>query len=277
MRRLRELAVQALRSDAGTTATDAPDGSAPNGNGTPLPRPVLDQNGVPVRPDIEKALSVVRRILSASDGDFSRRSFFFDAVCEYGTCFNDWNAMSQWLNVRNTSTFGLQQIPSEFADFTFHLSKLNIESAIEVGVYQGASSYFLAAILKRANPSAHYTMVDIADSLIGFDDFASILPLKKAIPSTSSDFRDQAFDFVFIDGDHSYVGAMRDYLNLGRRSKIAVAFHDIHGHEFDHLDGGTVRVWAEFRQANTHRMHILEFSHSLTPWMGIGLGVKDRE
>lgn len=77
-----------------------------------------------------------------------------------------------------------------------------------------------------------------------------------------------------IDGDHSFDGAQSDLLNLGLFATKLIAFHDIHGHEFDHLNGGVSRLWNEFRIAQREKMTVLEFSHHTRPWMGIGLGVR---
>jgi hypothetical protein len=223
---------------------------------------------------LDKSLAAIGKILNSTDEEFASRAFILDRVCEMGLGYNDWPLFAPWLNCRNPIEFGLQQIPSEFTDFCMAISKLGIETAVEVGVYHGASSYFIAAMLTRANRKLTYTMIDIADQLFHFEAFAKILPLRKAIPNTSLDFYGQSFDFVFIDGDHSFDGINRDWLNLGRFTNKAVAFHDINAHEFDHLAGGTVRFWKEFKTANARQMAIVEFAHSPEPWMGLGLAIK---
>ncbi len=77
------------------------------------------------------------------------------------------------------------------------------------------------------------------------------------------------FDFCFIDADHSYDGMMRDWENVGRYAKKVVAFHDIYGHEYDALNGGTVRGWQEIR--GTADGQIREYSRFPERWMGIGV------
>lgn len=226
---------------------------------------------------IEQSINSVQLILNSTDQEFESRKFFMDRFAEFGIAYNDWSLLSRYLNWKNNNSFGLLQIPSEFVDFAMFLSKKNIKTAVEVGVFRGASSYFLAAVLKRAQPEFVYDLIDIEDQLVEWEKFAAILPLRKHIPSTSFDHSRKEFDFVFIDGDHSYDGVLKDYLNLGRYARRCVAFHDIHGHEYDHLGGGTTRFWREFKESNSMEMAILEFSHSPTPWMGIGLGIRDFE
>ena len=56
-------------------------------------------------------------------------------------------------------------------------------------------------------------------------------------------------DFLFIDGDHSYEGVRRDFLDYGPlvRPGGLVAFHDILPHSAG-FAGGVPRYWAEIRE-----------------------------
>lgn len=224
--------------------------------------------------DVEKGLAVVDAILAASDAEFASRQFLLGKVLEFGVRRNPWKNMANWTRHQNASAFGLMQIPSEFADFLFHLSRLDIRTAVEIGVMSGASSYLICAVLQRANASVDYVMVDIQDNIIGYDAFAKRLNLRKLVPATSHKCIGQEYDFVFIDADHSYMGAKTDWLNVGRHARKAVAFHDIHAHEYDDKNGGIVRAWNEIKGALVEDHVVLEFAHSATRWMGIGLAIR---
>lgn len=227
--------------------------------------------------EVARAVEAVREVLASTDAEFGSRRFMLSKLKKLGLAYCDWHELARYTTWMNMGQFGVQQIPTEYIDFLMYVAKLGIKSAIEVGVWYGASSYFMAAVLQRANPDFKMTMVDSEDRLIGYPEFAAVLNLEKRVPATAEDCAGEVYDFVFIDGDHSYAGVQRDFLLLGRHARRAVAFHDVRGAEFDHLAGGTRRFWQEFVHNHCQDMAIVEFGHYETPWMGIGLAVKDSD
>ncbi len=232
-------------------------------------------NDASVQRDIEKALRVVRRILRCSDEEFHSRSFLLKSLAEYGIPLMSSDVFSPWLSAMNPSGFGALQFPTEFVDFLRVAAKLGIKSAVEIGAYRGGSAYFMAAVLQRANPEAALKLVDVQDKLVGFEEFVQVLNIEKAIPRSSDDLSGEVFDLVFIDGDHTYKGVIRDFANLGKYARKAVAFHDIHGHEFDNQEGGTVRAWCELKEQLRTTHAVYEFAHSGVRSLGIGLAVAE--
>jgi hypothetical protein len=215
----------------------------------------------------------VERILASSDEEFASRAFLLDCFLEYGIPIMSSDIFGPWITAMNPSGFGALQYPSEFIDFLRVLATLDIGNAVEIGSFRGGSSYFIAAVLQRANPKASLTLVDIEDHLISFELFAKKLNIQKCIPRSSDDLAGHIFDLVFIDGDHTFVGVMRDFCNLGKYARKAVAFHDIHAHEFDHDEGGTIRAWNEVKAHLRFTHTVYEFAHSVPRSLGIGLAV----
>lgn len=218
----------------------------------------------------QRQLKVISDLLSASDTEIKDYNWMYSKVIEYGIfCFDEehWNDLVPEFN---WAVYGLQQVPEEFARFCNMISDLYVETAAEVGVYRGRSAFFVCAILARKNPFLKYTMIDICDRIDDFDEFKKVLPqLEKCIPSTSDDYKGKAYDFVFIDADHSYDASINDFNNIGVNARKLVAFHDIYAHEYDHENGGTVRMWQEVMERTKDKEHLI---YSIYPdkWMGIG-------
>jgi hypothetical protein len=228
--------------------------------------------------DIDKAFQAVRKVLGSTDAEFRSRSFILSALLEMGRGYQDWPHFARFRSRTNRSNFGTLQFPTEFTDFLMEAATFDIKTAVEIGVWRGASAYFAAAVLQRANRDCHYTMVDVQNILLGFARFSEVLNLTRLVPASSDVIAGQTFDYVFIDADHSYDGTQKDYANVGRFARKLCAFHDIHAREYNAFNGGIVRYWNELRDelAPTHR--IVEFSHvprRIEQDGGMGIGLLD--
>lgn len=231
-------------------------------------RPLTD--GPQWERDMLKARAAVAAILDAPEDRLADRDFLLSIVRRMGIPFNDWANFAAFQDCVNSTGMGLIQIPTEYVDFLLTLHGRRIGTFCEIGVNSGGFSVLTAAYLLRACGLREYHGIDVADLFIDHAHFAARLPLHLHIPATSADLAGRHFDAVFIDGDHSYWWAKMDFLNLGADARIC-AFHDIHGHEYDHLDGGIVRCWAELRLSYRARCSILEIAHAVPDWMGIGV------
>ncbi len=218
---------------------------------------------------VQRARSAIHRILDASEAELRDRSFLLSCVLQSGLAYKDWRGLAAFTEAMNPVDYGMLQVPTEFADYLLLAAAGRPASAIEIGVYRGATAYFAAAYLSRLNPDLVYTAVDVVDHLVDFDYFAAILPIVKAAPATSGHFAGQSFDLAFIDGSHTYDDSRRDWLHVGRSSSV-VAFHDINGAEYDSENGGIRRTWAELKLQYRTTRTIIEVSH-VSGWMGIGM------
>ncbi len=223
--------------------------------------------GIDYNKTVRNQCTVLRKILDATDDEVASYEWMYDRICEYGIYpFKDPGE-----DRVTYSIFGVLQTIEEFASYCNYLSTIDVNSAIEIGVFKGRSSYLMCAVLARNNPDLEYLCVDLFDNLDSFDEYRNVLPmLKKVIPATSEDFKGEKYDFVFIDADHSYDGSIKDYENIGQYAGKLTVFHDIYGHEYDHQNGGIVRTWEEVVEKTPGQNHRV-FSYYPDKWMGIGV------
>ncbi|MDE7275150.1 MAG: class I SAM-dependent methyltransferase [Lachnospiraceae bacterium] len=218
------------------------------------------------RQTVERQIYVLKQILAASDEEVRNFDWMCARIKEYGV----FPFRKQGEDTVYTQ-YGMMQVVEEFAGLCCYISNLEVQSAIEIGVNAGKSSYIICALLSRRNQVLKYTCVDIYDVMDSYDAYHAVLPaLDKQIPTTSKDYAGISYDFVFIDADHSYEASIMDWKNVGQFAEKVTCFHDIYAHEYDRQNGGVVRTWQEVVQSTTDKKHKV-FSKYPDQWMGIGV------
>ncbi len=168
------------------------------------------------------------------------------------------------------------QDPREWADFLELIRGEGVRSYLEIGSKFGDSFVSMTismpqgsrAVSVEIKPKDSFRLRVSALNVMGCD--ASIIKGNSTDPAIVEAVRKLGpFDLCFIDGDHSYEGAMADWLNYGPMARI-VAFHDIAWKERpgvkNRLELFVPTVWQEIRGRYRHA----EISH-MSASMGIGI------
>jgi predicted O-methyltransferase YrrM len=150
------------------------------------------------------------------------------------------------------------QYPNQFSKYLCLLQKYSISSYLEIGCRWGGTYVLTTEYLKRFQPITKSVAIDIIDSPVS--SYTALI--KEAtflkLSSQSSEFqdflKDQTFDLIFIDGDHSYEGVKNDYEVTKGKGKIYV-FHDI----VSCMCPGVVKFWNELKQKEAAQYSFFEF------------------
>lgn len=147
----------------------------------------------------------------------------------------------------------MEQNGDEF-EWMVSTQSYHARSILEIGSRDGATLKGLAA---TAWPGARINSIDIGvcftDGLLQativnlcYQGFDAELFVGDSHTSEALTWAKQRapYDFIFIDGDHSYAGVKQDWEWYGPLGK-SVAFHDIN----NDVDGNVMQLWAEIKAA----------------------------
>ena len=137
-----------------------------------------------------------------------------------------------WLLVSNLSNRGLLLLAFDEAAFLFRLVRSQPAAQIlEIGRYYGGSAFLFAVA------SDHNSMVTSIDIAPQNDELLKIALTKSGLAhkvqllvgdSCSGEARVDFYDLIFVDGDHSYEGVLKDYEYWRKAVKPGgcLAFHN---------------------------------------------------
>lgn len=174
------------------------------------------------------------------------------------------------------------QVRSEITRFLDFAKRLSAKTVVEIGTAKGGTLFLLTRI---AHPDA---LIVSLDSRHGHDfnrtneALFRLFPRGKQVlhlirgnshsPRTLRELQSvlngAKIDLIFIDGDHTYSGVRRDFINIlplmARNG--AMAFHDISAIKVDYHMIEVSRFWAEVKRCYRHH----EFVDREAP-LGIGV------
>jgi cephalosporin hydroxylase len=173
------------------------------------------------------------------------------------------------------------QYPNQFSKYLCLLSTLNISSYLEIGCRWGGTFVLTTEYLKRFRHINKSVAVDIIDSTV--TDYCSINNNAQFIKmnSQSEEFenyiKNNKFDLIFIDGDHSYSGVKNDFEKSANSGKVFV-FHDI----VNDACSGVSQFWNELKNQYSEVFDFFEFTEQYKEiydatsqkFLGIGVAIK---
>lgn len=184
--------------------------------------------------------------------------------------------------------FPSQQNRSEIVALLEVVRALRPKTLCEIGTERGGS---LALLSYVAEPDASILSVDIGYTPLQLESYKLLVRNGPGLTCLAADSHSQdtldavkhwlagrTFDFLFIDGDHSFDGVSKDfemYALLVRRGGI-IAFHDIvpdfHSRYGIRIRGDAGHVYEFWKQLKQHALRPREFvEHRWQDGKGIGV------
>jgi predicted O-methyltransferase YrrM len=165
----------------------------------------------------------------------------------------------------------IQQIREEWEWLISNISPNGkTQNILEIGCYDGGSSWYLNHFSKNMttvdlNIPCRFNPADLGEGYkyIGGDSHD---------PTNVKYFKEHDWDFVFIDGDHSYEGVKADFYNIlpYLKKNTPVAFHDIVMSPYHHTHGCYVGEFWRDLKIEYKATKFEEYSTN-NEWAGIGI------
>jgi len=170
-----------------------------------------------------------------------------------------------------------EQILSEFLNFLFWLQNFPLQTILEIGLFRGGATRCFLDVF----PEAELWAVDSDPTLLPPDirsnldaeDRCTLVWGDSHKQSTIEQISARLYDFIFIDGDHSYEGVKSDYEIYSRvLSPFGIlALHDIKDTQ-RHRDRAceVSKLWKELKEGHT-TIEFLNNRSQNASWGGIGV------
>jgi hypothetical protein len=230
------------------------------------------------RADFERVLQAIRRVQGATVAELRDLDWVCEVVGSVGLSplYPAEEIYADQADLMNASHQGITQYPREFARWLLLLGASHVSRYAEIGCYNGGTACLATAYLHRLNPDLRAVTVDVTPWFFFHSLVRDLIPLEYHAGKTSFDFRDEVFDAVFIDGDHSFPWALADFRNVGAAARFC-GIHDVKSRHFLENEplGGVTGVWELIkRDAGGPGIEFVEFFDHPLEHFGIGVRVR---
>ena len=189
---------------------------------------------------------------------------------------------SQYFCANFVGNLQVQQIPEEYYELLTFFKTSKIKKYLELGVANGGSFFVNSIFLQHTASKIHcvdnlaykeapsvkqtyekiYSKVSKLEALFPDKEFKFF---NQATDEFFSANKDNIYDCIFIDADHSYAGVKKDYINSLNHIESGgyLIFHDI-----NNTETGVAQCWKEIQTKH----HVVgTFSHPVVMNCGIGI------
>lgn len=206
--------------------------------------------------------------------EFSKEDLFNWLKSEAGVNNKSWFSTDGIGHGVTEGNLELQQVAEEYVEYLWFLKEGNFKSYLNIGVGNGGSFLTETYIQESLDISVAVDNSSYSHNNQKLSIYNKINWMNNNLKDTKVEFhdsdsfawlnnnKDRRFDVIFIDGDHSYEGVKRDYINSLPllNSGGYIIFHDISSKGCP----GVVNIWKEIKNNNC-----IEFIQSDTCGIGI--------
>lgn len=169
------------------------------------------------------------------------------------------------------------QYPNQFAPYLKFLSKIEVNSYLEIGCRWGGTFVIVSEVLKKNNPHINLYACDIINMspvLEAYSEVQEFTYFNQSSFSLKKQDLNNNIDMVFIDGLHKYDAVEKDFRLALDLDAQYIIFHDIDSHACT----GSVKHWNELKHKYKDEYTFHEFTKQYNTVQNnyLGIGVMEK-
>lgn len=201
----------------------------------------------------------------------STRKIFIDKIRGWMKCQRNIKYIESIWEV--AKQYKIQQKETEFKILIDILMRNDIQNVLEIGCYNGGTTICFALLCRKLISCDIKKRFEIGPmiNLCNYKFIEGDSHKRKTIKKIEESLKGEKIDLLFIDGDHSYEGSLKDYKIYSKyvRDGGWIAFHDIvDSPDHRRLECYVNKTWKRVKGWHRNNIEIIEEPDN---WGGIGL------